>query len=96
MRSSECAALAIALFGLNIAFSHIRGLGASPTAMFVASMMATLAAGLLFARLLRLGDAFGALAGVACAVCGPSAALATSAGGLAGDDGRLTLERPRC
>ena len=41
-------------------------------------MIASLAAGLLFARLFRLGDAFGALAGAACAVCGASAALATS------------------
>jgi uncharacterized integral membrane protein (TIGR00698 family) len=69
---------AIALFGLNIAFSDIRGLGVSSAAMVVVSMIATLAAGLLFARLLRLGDAFGALAGAACAVCGASAALATS------------------
>jgi uncharacterized integral membrane protein (TIGR00698 family) len=69
---------AIALFGLNIAFSDIRGLGASSVAMVVATMIATLAAGLLFARLFKLGDAFGALAGAACAVCGASAALATS------------------
>jgi len=69
---------AIALFGLNIAFSDIGGLGVSSAAMVVVSMIATLAAGLAFARLFRLGDAFGALAGAACAVCGASAALATS------------------
>src|SRR5271156_1669583 len=69
---------AIALFGLNIAFADIRGLGLSSAAMVILTMIATLAAGLLFARLFRLGDTFGALAGAACAVCGASAALATS------------------
>lgn len=69
---------AIALLGLNIAFSDIRGLGATTAAMVLLSMAATLAAGFAFARLLRLGDSFGALAGAACAVCGASAALATS------------------
>ncbi|MFZ2106368.1 MAG: putative sulfate exporter family transporter, partial [Roseiarcus sp.] len=61
---------AIALFGLNIAFADIRGLGLASAAMVILTMIATLAAGLLFARLFRLGDAFGALAGAASAVCG--------------------------
>lgn len=69
---------AIALMGLNIAFSDIAGLGASAAAMVVAAMALTLVSGFAFARLLGLGDAFGALAGAACAVCGASAALATA------------------
>jgi len=69
---------AIALLGLNIAFSDISGLGVSTAAMVIFSMLVTLAAGVMFARVLKLGDSFGALAGAACAVCGASAALATS------------------
>src|SRR5271169_6260176 len=48
---------AIALFGLNIAFADIRGLGLASAAMVILTMIATLAAGLLFARLFRLGRA---------------------------------------
>jgi uncharacterized integral membrane protein (TIGR00698 family) len=69
---------AIALFGLNIALSDIIGLGVGTAVMVVVSMAATLISGLLFARLFGKGDPYGALAGAACAVCGASAALATS------------------
>jgi uncharacterized integral membrane protein (TIGR00698 family) len=69
---------AIAIFGLNIAFSDIVGLGIGTAVMVVVAMATTLASGLLFARLFGKGDAYGALAGAACAVCGASAALATS------------------
>ncbi len=69
---------AIALFGLNIALSDIVGLGVGAAAMVIVVMAATLASGVLFARLFNRGDAYGALAGAACAVCGASAALATS------------------
>jgi uncharacterized integral membrane protein (TIGR00698 family) len=69
---------AIALFGLNIAASDIIGLGIGTAVMIIVSMAATLGSGLLFARIFGKGDAYGALAGAACAVCGASAALATS------------------
>ena len=69
---------AIALFGLNIAISDIVGLGFGVAAMVVVTMAATMAAGLFFARLFGKSDTLGALAGAACAVCGASAALATS------------------
>jgi uncharacterized integral membrane protein (TIGR00698 family) len=69
---------AIALFGLNIALSDIIGLGVGTAAMVIVAMAATLISGVLFARLFNRGDAYGALAGAACAVCGASAALATS------------------
>ena len=69
---------AIALFGLNIALSDIVGLGVGTAVLVIVAMAATLASGLLFARLFGKGDPYGALAGAACAVCGASAALATS------------------
>jgi uncharacterized membrane protein YadS len=69
---------AIALFGLNIALSDIIGLGVGTAAMVIVAMAATLISGLLFARLFGKGDPYGVLAGAACAVCGASAALATS------------------
>ena len=69
---------AIALFGLNITLSDIIGLGVGTAIMVIFAMAATVGSGLLFARLFGKGDAYGALAGAACAVCGASAALATS------------------
>jgi uncharacterized integral membrane protein (TIGR00698 family) len=69
---------AVALLGLRIALGDIAALGVT-TALAVAGAMAlTLAAGVLCARLLGQDEALGALAGAATAVCGASAALATS------------------
>lgn len=69
---------AIALFGLNVALSDIVGLGVGTAIMVIVAMATTLISAVLFARLFGKGDAYGALAGAACAVCGASAALATS------------------
>jgi uncharacterized integral membrane protein (TIGR00698 family) len=69
---------AIALFGLKIAFADILGLGVGTAVMLIISMAATLASGVLFARLFGRGDLYGAIAGGATAVCGASAALATA------------------
>jgi uncharacterized integral membrane protein (TIGR00698 family) len=69
---------AIAPLGPNIALSDIIGLGVGTVAMVIVAMAATLISGLFFARLFGKGDPYGALAGAACAVCGASAALATS------------------
>jgi uncharacterized integral membrane protein (TIGR00698 family) len=46
--------------------------------LVVLAMLATLIAGVLFARLLGLSNFYGALAGASTAVCGASAALATA------------------
>ena len=69
---------AIALLGLRIALSDIIALGLGTAVMIIVSMTATVIAGIFLARRLGRDDAFGALAGAATAVCGASAALATS------------------
>src|SRR5215210_869697 len=69
---------AIGLLGVRIALSDIIGLGLSTALLVMAAMGLTLASGVWFARLFRVGDGYGALAGAATAVCGASATLATS------------------
>ena len=69
---------AIALFGLKIAAADILGLGLGTALMVIVTMGITLVSGVLFARVVGRGDAYGALAGGATAVCGASAALATA------------------
>jgi len=69
---------AVALLGIRIAFSDIAALGPSTALVVVTAMVATLIAGVVFARLTGRADPYGALAGAATAVCGASAALATS------------------
>lgn len=70
--------VAIGLLGVRIALSDIAALGWPVAFMVVASMGLTIAAGVGLARLFRLGDGYGALAGAANAVCGASATLATA------------------
>lgn len=70
--------VAIALLGLRIAFSDIAALGLSTALLIILSMAATIIVGFALARLVGRDDPFGALAGAATAVCGASAALATS------------------
>ena len=70
---------AVALMGLRIALSDIVALGLGAGVVVVASMIVTIIAGFLAARMLGLPSPFGALAGVGTAVCGASATLATSA-----------------
>ena len=65
--------------GLRIALSDIVALGLGTGVVVVVSMVVTIAAGFLAARMLGLPSPFGALAGVGTAVCGASATLATSA-----------------
>ena len=69
---------AVALLGLRIALGEIAALGPSAALPVVVSMAVTVASGLLLARVLGQRPAYGALAGAATAVCGASAALATS------------------
>lgn len=70
--------IAIGLLGVRIALSDIIGLGLSTALLVIAAMGLTLASGVWFARLFRVGDGYGTLAGAATAVCGASATLATA------------------
>lgn len=69
---------AIGLLGLRVALGDIIALGLTTALLVVASMAATIATGFLLARWLGREAGTGALAGVATAVCGASAALATA------------------
>ncbi|MBX9739942.1 MAG: putative sulfate exporter family transporter [Beijerinckiaceae bacterium] len=70
--------IAVALLGLRVALGDIYALGLTTALIVVVAMIATVMAGLGLARLFGQSSAFGALAGTATAVCGASAALATS------------------
>jgi uncharacterized integral membrane protein (TIGR00698 family) len=69
---------AVALLGLRVALSDIAALGLATGVLVVVAMIVTLYAGFFFARLSGRPPGFGALVGSATAVCGASAALATS------------------
>ncbi|RQP21236.1 YeiH family protein [Piscinibacter terrae] len=71
--------LGIALLGARITVAQMATLGWTTMAIVVAGIAATIAAGLLLARLLRLPASQGMLSGGATAICGASAALALSA-----------------
>ncbi len=70
--------IAVALLGLKVSLSEIAALGPITGLLVVVAMVVTIAAGFALARLLGLSRSFGALAGSATAICGASAALATS------------------
>ncbi|MGX5736914.1 YeiH family protein [Bosea thiooxidans] len=69
---------AIALLGLRIALGDIVALGFSTALLVVGSMVVTVVVGFALAHRLGREAGMGALAGVATAVCGASAALATA------------------
>lgn len=69
---------AVALLGVRVALGDIVALGTATAGLIVFSMLATLVGTVGLSRLLKLSDTYGALAGVATAVCGASATLATS------------------
>ncbi len=69
---------AVALMGLRVGLADIAALGGGTAALLVAAMVATIAAGFVFARWSGQARGFGALAGVGTAVCGASATLAVS------------------
>lgn len=70
--------VAVALLGLKVSLSEIAALGFSTAFTVIIAMVLTIAAGFALARLTGLSRSFGALAGCATAICGASAALATS------------------
>jgi len=76
LASSVVLRTGVALLGLRITVSQVEALGWSTIAIVVATVAVTIVAGLLIARALKLGDAFGTLTGGAVAICGASAALA--------------------
>jgi uncharacterized integral membrane protein (TIGR00698 family) len=69
---------AIALLGLRVALGDIIALGLSTALLVIVAMAATITSGFVMARWLGRDTGTGALAGVATAVCGASAALATA------------------
>src|SRR5262249_48341827 len=69
---------AVAWLGLRVALSDIASLGTAVAVLVIVAMVATIAAGFAFARLLGQPAGYGALAGAGTAVCGASATLATA------------------
>jgi len=69
---------AVALLGVRVALGDIVALGPATAGLIMLSMLATLVGTVMLARLFKLSDTYGVLAGVATAVCGASATLATS------------------
>jgi uncharacterized integral membrane protein (TIGR00698 family) len=69
---------AVALLGLRVGLGDIAALGAQTAILIIVAMIATLLAGLLFARWSGRARGFGALVGTGTAVCGASATLAAS------------------
>jgi uncharacterized integral membrane protein (TIGR00698 family) len=70
--------VAIAILGLRISLADIIGLGPGTVVIVIGAMTLTIASSIWLSGRLGLGTSFGALAGAANAVCGASAALATS------------------
>src|SRR4051812_44543761 len=68
----------VAALGVRVGLGDIAELGITTAALVVLSMVVTIASGFAFARFNGQAIGFGALAGAAAAVCGASAALATS------------------
>ncbi|MES2016920.1 MAG: putative sulfate exporter family transporter [Pseudomonadota bacterium] len=71
--------LGVALLGMRITFSQITQLGWMTVGLVSASVVLTIMAGMLAARLCGFKWAFGLLTGGAVAICGASAAMAISA-----------------
>ena len=66
----------VALLGLRITIAQVAALGWTTIVLVMATVSLTIIGGILVARALGLGSAFGTLTGGAVAICGASAALA--------------------
>jgi uncharacterized integral membrane protein (TIGR00698 family) len=66
----------VALLGLRITIAQVQALGWTTIALVVGTVALTILAGIVIARALKLGSAFGTLTGGAVAICGATAALA--------------------
>ncbi|MBN8508929.1 MAG: putative sulfate exporter family transporter [Burkholderiales bacterium] len=71
--------LGVALLGLRITVGQIAELGFGPVAIVVVSVVLTIGASMLVAKLMGFQSLFGLLSGGATAICGASAALAIAA-----------------
>jgi len=69
----------IALLGLRISLAQVADLGFATAGLIALSVLATIAIGVLLARICALNARFGVLTGGAVAICGASAALAIAA-----------------
>lgn len=69
----------VALLGLKITAAQVQSMGWQPVAMVVVAVAATIAFGIVCARLMGFRAFFGLLSGGAVAICGASAALALAA-----------------
>jgi uncharacterized integral membrane protein (TIGR00698 family) len=76
LASGQVLRAGVALLGLKITVAQVAALGWHTVALVIGTVALTIASGLLLARLLKLGNAFGTLTGGAVAICGASAALA--------------------
>ena len=76
LASSAVLRTGVALLGLRITFAQVEALGWHTVVLVVATVAVTIVAGVLLARAMKLGSAFGTLTGGAVAICGASAALA--------------------
>ena len=70
--------LAVGLLGARITFDQIMALGLTPIIVVIVAVFATIAFGVLMARLFGLSTQFGVLTSGAVAICGASAAMAIS------------------
>ncbi|MEN9315922.1 MAG: hypothetical protein RIS35_2315 [Pseudomonadota bacterium] len=77
--SKKVLRIGVALLGARITFGQIAELGAGTLAIVVVAVVATIAFGVLLARLMGRPMAQGLLGGGAVAICGASAALALAA-----------------
>ncbi len=68
----------IVFAGLNVTLAQIAGLGWQSFAWIALMIALVIGSGVVIARILRLGSAFGILAGASVAICGASAALAVA------------------
>lgn len=70
--------IGVALLGLRISIDQITALGLTSALVIIFSVAATIAFGIVMARLLGFERPFGVLTGCATAICGASAALAVA------------------
>jgi len=71
--------MGVALLGFHLIWDDVVALGWPAIVMIVLALFVTIAAGIVFARMLKLPAEYGALSGGAFAICGVSAAMAISA-----------------
>jgi uncharacterized integral membrane protein (TIGR00698 family) len=79
LASRDVLRIGVALLGMRITFSQVGASGLAALAIVIVAVVATIAFGLLCARLCGFNRQFGLLTGGAVGICGASAALAIAA-----------------